>query len=367
VRDPRVDSLARILVEYSVGLRQGETCLIEGSVAGEPLVAAVYERVLKAGGLPVLTVSVRGQLPIYFAHASQAQLEWVSPLAEWAANEADCRIAIGAETNTRELSGVAPERQTKRRTATHHLSEAVMRRTAEGKHRWVYTLFPTDAYAADAEMSTAEFEDFYYHACLADEHDPLEAWERVSEECRRLAGWIEGHEEIRVRAPGTDVRLGIAERRFIPADGKRNMPDGEFFTAPVEDSVEGEASFDLPAMIGGREVAGVRLRFESGKVVDASATRGEEYLLTLLETDDGARRLGELGIGANYGITRGTRDVLLDEKIGGTVHMALGAAYPECGGTNRSAVHTDLVCDLRQGGRIEVDGRPFQEDGRFLI
>src|SRR6266511_934387 len=367
MRDPRVDNLARILVGYSIGVQKGETCLIEGSVAGEPLVLAVYEEVLKAGGLAVLTVSVEGQLPIYFKHASDAQLEWVSPLAEWGANDADCRIAIGAETNTRELSAVDPDRQTKRRTATQHLSESVMRRTAEGDHRWVYTLFPTNAYAADAEMSLVAFEDFYYGACLADDADPLRAWERASEECKRLAEWIEGHEEVRVTAPGTDIHLGIAERKFIPADGKYNMPDGEFFTAPIEDAVDGEVSFHLPAMVGGREVAGVRLRFESGKVVDASAERGEEYLLSLLDTDEGARRLGELGIGTNYGIDRGTRGVLLDEKIGGTVHMALGAAYPACGGQNKSAVHTDLVCDLRQGGRIEVDGEPFQENGRFLV
>ena len=157
-------------------------------------------------------------------------------------------------------------------------------------------------------------------------------------------------------APGTDIKLGIAGRKFIPCDGRHNMPDGEFFTGPVEDSVEGEVSFHLPAVIGGREVSGVRLRFEAGRVVDASAERGEEYLLKLLDTDEGARRLGELGIGTNYGIDRGTREVLLDEKIGGTVHMAVGTSYPESGGDNESAVHTDLVCDLRLGGKLEVDG-----------
>ena len=167
--------------------------------------------------------------------------------------------------------------------------------------------------------------------------------------------------------PGTDIRLGIAGRRFIPCTGEHNMPDGEFFTGPVEDSVEGEVTFHLPAIIGGREVAGVRLRFEGGKVVDASAERGEEYLVKLLDTDEGARSLGELGIGTNYAIDRGTREVLLDEKIGGTVHMAVGASYPETGGENESAVHTDLVCDLRLGGRIEVDGELLQENGRFVV
>jgi aminopeptidase len=367
VKDPRVEALARTLVRYSTDVNEGDTCLLEGSTAGEPLIAAVYEEVLKAGGHPVVTMSVDGQLPTFFEHASDAQLEWISPPSEWAAEEADCRIAVGAEVNTRELSGIDPERQTKRRTATRRLMDVVMKRSAEGRHRWVYTLFPTNAFAADAEMSLVQFEDFYYRACLATEPDPIEAWKRAAKECHRLADWVQGHEEVRVIAPGTDIRLGIAERIFIPADGKRNMPDGEFFTAPIEDSVEGEVSFHLPAMVGGREVAGVRLRFESGRVVDASAERGEQYLLSLLDTDEGARRLGELGIGTNYAIDRGTRDVLLDEKIGGTVHMAVGASYPECGGNNQSAVHTDLVCDLRHGGRIEVDGEPLQQDGRFLV
>ena len=228
-------------------------------------------------------------------------------------------------------------------------------------------MFPTNAHAADAEMSLADFEDFYYRACLADDPDPLGAWKRASEECRRLADWIQGREQVRIAADGTDLTLGIAGRNFIPCDGEHNMPDGEFFTGPIEDSVEGEVTFHLPATIGGREVAGVRLRFEAGKVVDATAERGEEYLISMLDTDEGARRLGELGIGTNYGIERGTRAILLDEKIGGTVHLAVGASYPETGGVNESAVHTDLVCDLRRGGKIEVDGEVLQQDGAFAV
>jgi aminopeptidase len=367
MRDPRVQALAQILVRYSTKVNEGETCIIEGSSAGEPLIAAVYEEVLRAGGNPIVSMAFAGQSATYFKEASDVQLEWVSPLSTWAAEESDCRIAIGADMNTRELSGVEPERQTKRQGATRHLMETTMRRAAEGSHRWVYTLYPTNAYASDAEMSLAQFEDFYFGACLADDGDPLGAWERESKECRRLSDWIQGHEEVRVVGDGTDIRLGIAERTFIPCFGEHNMPDGEFFTGPIEDSVEGEVTFHLPAMIGGREVSGVRLRFESGKVVDATAERGEEFLVKMLDTDDGSRRLGELGIGTNYGIDRGTRDVLLDEKIGGTVHMAVGASYPESGGTNQSAVHYDMVCDLRKGGRIEVDGEVFQEDGRFVV
>lgn len=367
MRDPRVANLAKILVHYSTRVGEGDTCVIEGPTAAEPLIAAVYEEVLAAGGHPVVAMSFEGQLASFFERASEAQLDWVSPLAEWAAEEADCRIAIGAESNTRQLSEVPPERQTRRQAATRRLMQRTMERSAEGAYRWVYTIYPTNAYASDAEMSLRAFEDFYLGACLADEEDPVGAWKRASEETRRLTERLQGCSEIRVSGPGTDIRLGVEGRTFIPCYGDRNMPDGEFFTGPVEDSVEGEVTFHLPAMVAGREVSGVWLRFEGGRVVDARAERGEDFLIELLDTDEGSRRLGELGIGTNYRIDRGTRNVLLDEKIGGTVHMALGAAYPETGGRNQSAIHTDLVCDLRRGGRIEADGELIQEDGRFVV
>ena len=367
MRDPRTEGLAKILVGYSTEVKEGEVVSIDGESAAEPLLLAVYEEVLKAGANPILNVALDGQSAIYYKHTSDAQLGWISPVAEWMVEHADVRIAIGASTNTRELSAVPPERQTRRQTATGDLLARAMERSAAGEFRWCYTLYPTNAYASEAEMSLADYEDFYFGACLATDGDPLTAWQRASAETKRLAEWIEGHEEVRVTAPGTDITLGIAGRKFIPCDGRNNMPDGEFFTGPVEDSVQGEVTFHLPAVIGGREVSGVRLRFEAGKVVDASAERGEEFLVKLLDTDPGARRLGELGIGTNYGIDRGTREVLLDEKIGGTVHMAVGRSCPESGGENESAVHTDLVCDLRLGGKLEVDGTVMQEDGKFVV
>jgi aminopeptidase len=367
LRDPRVESLAKILVGYSTRVKEGEVVAIDGDNAAEPLLLAVYEEVLKAGGNPILNVSLDGQAVSYFKYAGDSHLDWISPVAKWMVENVDVRIAVGASTNTRELSGVPPERQMRRQAATGDLMARAMDRSAAGEFRWCYTLFPTSAYASEAEMSLADYEDFYYGACLAADGDPLTAWQRASAETKRLAEWIQGHEEVRVVAPGTDIKLGIAGRTFIPCDGEHNMPDGEFFTAPIEDSVEGEVTFHLPAVIGGREVAGVRLRFESGKVVDAGAERGEEYLVELLDTDPGARRLGELGIGTNYAIDKGTREVLLDEKIGGTVHMAVGRSYPESGGKNESAVHTDLVCDLRLGGKIEVDGVDLQVDGKFVV
>jgi aminopeptidase len=367
MRDPRVANLARILVGYSTGVKEGETVSIEGESAAEPLLGAIYEEVMKAGANPIPNMSLNGQASVYYKHASAAQLDWISPVSEWIVENVDVRISVGATTNPRELSAVPPERQQRRSKAMGSLMAKAMERSAEGSFRWVYTLFPTSAYASEAEMSLDDYEDFYFAACLADGGDPLQAWERASGDTRRLAEWIEGRQEVQVTAPGTDITLGIAERKFIPCVGEHNMPDGEFFTAPIEDSVEGEVNFHLPAMIGGREVSGVRLRFEGGRVVDASAERGEKYLLKLLDTDQGSRRLGELGIGTNFGIDRGTREVLLDEKIGGTVHMALGRSYPESGGVNESAVHTDLVCDLRKGGRITVDGEDLQVDGKFVV
>jgi aminopeptidase len=362
-----VERLAKILVGYSTKVKAGEIVSIDGESAAEPLLLAVYEEVLKAGANPILNASLDGQAAAFYQHASDEQLDWVSPVSEWLLDNVDVRISIGASNNTRELSAVSPDRQTRRQRATGPLMNRAMERSARGEFRWVYTLFPTNAYAAEAEMSLADYADFYFGACLADDAEPQTAWERAADETKRLSEEIQGHEEVRVVAPGTDITLGIADRTFIPCFGDHNMPDGEFFTGPIEDSVEGEVTFHLPANIGGREVAGVWLRFESGKVVDARAERGEEFLLELLDTDAGARRLGELGIGTNYAIDRGTRSVLLDEKIGGTVHMAVGMSYPESGGVNESAVHEDMVCDLRLGGRLIVDGEDFQVDGKFVV
>jgi aminopeptidase len=367
VRDPRVTNLARILVQHSTRVKEGDICTVEGESAAEPLLQAVYAEVLKAGGHAIVQMGLEDQSSLYFEHASDEQLEWVSPVAEWAVQNADVRIAVMASENTRALSQVSPDRQTKRQAATQGLMKRAMERSAEGSYRWALTLFPTHAYASEAGMSLAAYEDFYFGACLADEDDPVGAWKRQSEETERLRDWIEGRSELHVVGEGTDLHLGIEGRSFIAAGGKHNMPDGEFFTGPVEDSAEGEISFHLPATYAGREVSGVRFRFEGGKVADASAEKGEDFLIEMLDTDDGARRLGELGIGTNYGITDGTGEILLDEKIGGTVHLALGRSYPETGGVNESAIHWDMICDLRRGGRIEVDGETLQEDGSFVV
>lgn len=367
MRDPRVDALANILVNYSTGVKLGETCVIQSEIPAASLVQAVYEEVLKAGGLPIVQMALEEAAPAFYKYANEQQLKWIPPTAQWIAENIDTRIAIMADTNTRALSNVQPEKQAIVSSARKPLMDASMARSASGEYRWALTLFPTNAYASEAGLSLSEYEDFFYGACLATDPDPLTAWQRQSDTVERLAEWMDGKQEVHIQAPGTDIKLGVAGRTWIPCVGTHNMPDGEFFTGPVEDSVNGTIAFSFPATYGGREVSGVELTFKDGKVVDATAQQGEDFLLKMLDTDAGARRLGELGIGTNYGITTGTKEILLDEKIGGTVHMAVGMSYPESGGVNDSAIHWDLVCDLRKGGSITVDGVELQRDGKFLV
>jgi len=367
MRDQRVDALARILVRYSTRVKKGDVCSIASTTAAEPLVQAIYDEVLRAGGLPIMQLQTSGAQAAFYELAADEQLDWVPPTTEWSVENADVHISVMASLNTRELSDADPKKQARHQKARKQIMETSMRRAAEDAYRWSLTLFPTHAYASEAGMSLPAYEDFYYAACLALDGDPVTAWNRQSEEVRRLTEWIQGRKEVRVQAEGTDITLGVAGRNWIPCVGEHNMPDGEFFTGPVEDAVNGHISFSFPASYGGRTVSGVCLRFEDGKVVDATAEQGEAFLHEMLDTDAGARRLGELGIGTNFGIATGTKEILLDEKIGGTVHMAVGMSYPESGGTNSSAVHWDMVCDLRKGGSITVDGQELQRDGKFLV
>jgi aminopeptidase len=367
MRDPRIEALAQILVRYSTKVQPGDVCSIASTTAAEPLVQAVYEEVLRAGGLPIMQLQTSGAQAALYDLASDEQLDWVAPTTEWAVENADAHISVMASLNTRELSQADPRKQARVQKSRKSIMETSMRRAAEDSYRWALTLFPTQAYASEAGMSLTAYEDFYYAACLAVDGDPVNAWERQSEETRRLAEWMQDREEVRIQADGTDITIGVAGRTWIASAGKHNMPDGEFFTGPIEDSVNGKICFSFPASYAGRTVSGVCLRFEDGRVVEATAEQGQDFLHEMLEADDGARRLGELGIGTNFGIATGTREILLDEKIGGTIHTAVGMSYPETGGRNDSAVHWDMVCDLRNGGSITVDGEELQRDGRFLV
>ncbi|HEY6779566.1 MAG TPA: aminopeptidase, partial [Thermoleophilaceae bacterium] len=313
MRDQRVDALAQILVHYSTKVQPGDVCVIQSTSAAEVLVQSIYEEVLRAGGLPVMQLTTDEAQSAFFALASDEQLDWVAPPVEWTAEHADVRIVAMADVNPKALSQADPKKQARAQRARKHVMDISMRRAAAGEHRWALTLFPTHAYAAEAGMSLRAYEDFYYAACLATDDEPLTAWQRQSDEVKRLTEWMQGREQVHITAPGTDITLGVSERTWIACAGEHNMPDGEFFTGPVEDAVDGEIAYSFPVSYSGREVAGVRLRFKDGLVVDASAERGEQFLIEMLDADEGARRLGELGIGTNYGIATGTKEILLDE------------------------------------------------------
>lgn len=365
--DPRVDAWARTLVTYSTDVQPGDVVSIEGDIAARPLLRALYRETLRAGGLPVMIPRLGELNADLLGHGTDEQIAWLSPVDRWSRGEADVFIRVMAEENTRALSGLDPERQIARKRSTGKLLRQMMERTAAGEMRWTLTLYPTDAYAQDAEMSTPDFADFVFAACKLGADDPAAAWRQQGAMQQRLVDWLATKHEVHIVGPDTDLRLTVADRGWINCDGSHNFPDGEVFTGPVEDATEGIVRFSFPVVVDGREIHDVRLRFESGRVIDASASRGEAFLHETLDADQGARRLGELAFGTNFDITRFSKNILFDEKIGGTVHMALGAGYPETGSVNQSAIHWDLICDLRQGGLVEVDGKAFLRDGRYLV
>ncbi len=358
---------AEVLVDYSTELKPGDRVAIGGGVAAEPLLRAIYRLALTRGALPVLAPSFSEAQADLLATASDEQLAFIAPLERWALEEADVTIDVMASTNTRSQSSIDPARQAIWSRARAGLRRQAMERAASGDRRWSLTLYPTAAYAQDSDMSTDEFERFLMTACKLDRPDPVAAWREISARQAAMIDWLQKRGEIRIVAPGTDLRLSVEGRSWVNSDGKRNFPSGEVFTGPIEDSAEGHIHFTFPVVTQGREIADIRLRFAAGAVVDASASKNEAFLIETLDTDPGARRLGEFAFGTNEAITRWTKNILLDEKMGGTVHMALGAGYPETGSTNRSAIHWDLICDLRTGGEATADGEVVVRDGQYLI
>jgi aminopeptidase len=367
VKDPRIEKLAQVLVAYCVDVQPGDKVLLNGSVEALPLVSETYRQILRAGGHPLVQLQSDVFAEIFFQESSEEQLQHIHEPMKLVFETYDCIIGIGGASNTRSLSAIDPKQHQIAQAARSGLMATQMERSAKGELRWVGTLYPTNAQAQEADMSLEDFEDFVYTACYANKEDPVAEWLAVREAQQRLVEFLAGKKHIEVKGPNADLQLSIEGRTFINSDGRRNMPSGEIFTGPVEDSVDGWVRFTYPAIVAGREVSGVRLQFEDGKVVEATAEKNEAFLLKTIDTDPGARRLGEFAIGTNYAIDRFTKSILYDEKIGGTIHMALGRGYPETGSQNISAVHWDMICDMRNGGEIRVDGQLFYKDGEFVI
>lgn len=352
---------ADLLVDYCLQVKPGETILIGSELGAAPLVDACYRAVVLREAFPLVRLELPGLAEFFLEHATEAQLAHQAPTALNEAQTVDARIRIAAESDTRSMSRIDPSRQ-----ATMDRARDPIRRAASRK-RWALTQFPTLAYANDAQMSLPDYEAYVASAMFLDRDDPSAAWQDLGRRQGGLVRFMTGVREVRIEGEGTDLTLSVAGRTWINSDGRRNMPSGEIFTGPIETSARGRLRCSFPVCRGGREVVGIALEFEDGKVVSARADDGEAYLLSMLDLDPGARRLGELGIGLNQGINRFTGSILYDEKIGGTVHLALGQSYPETGGTNRSALHWDLIVDLRQGGRVSTDGRVVMENGQWTV
>ena len=361
MRDERLKKLGRVLVDYSIEAGEGEQVLISGGAAAESLIKEVYTRLLDVGAIPIPQVSLAGMQELFFGHARDVHYEKTPPVVRSLYEGADAFISIMAPQNTRALATVDPKKQQALSKRDKTLQEIVL-----SKDRWALTLFPTEALAQESEMSLSDYEEFVFEAMALNEDDPVRYWREKAKEQQRLIERLEQADEIHIVGQGTDLTLSVKGRKFLNGDGTHNMPCGEIFTGPVEDSTNGEIFFGIPVAVAGREVSGVRFRFEEGRVVEASAERGEEYLNAMLDADEGSRYLGELGIGTNYGIHRATKNILFDEKLGGTVHLAIGRSYEETGGKNESSVHWDLISDLREGGELYADGELLQRDGEFI-
>lgn len=388
MRDPRLDKLADVLVCYSTKVKRGDIVCIAAEPVSMPLVEATYEAVIRAGGHPFWLPKSESLQEILLRDGSDEQLEHVSPIEMHRVRTIDVHIGFWAEQNTKFLSSVDPKRVAQNQAARKPTFKVFMERaalTAAGKPggiRWVGTLYPTLGSAQDAEMSLRAYEDFVFRAGLLHLDDPAGEWARIGQRQQRVCDYLQGRKELRFHVPphdghdGTDLRVDVSKATWVNCCGLENFPDGEVFAGPTLPSaggwgVDGHVNYTFPAVYQGREVEGVRLAFRAGRVVEASAKKGERYLIDMLDQDAGARYLGEIAIGTNYSITEFSRNTLFDEKLGGTFHAAVGAGYPESGNTNESGLHWDMVCELRRrgtcpGGTIAADGEMFHKDGRFL-
>lgn len=365
--DPRVASLAKILVHYSLKLKKGQLFKIQGSVEALPLIKAVFAEAVKVGAHPYTQILVEDNQEVMLKNGNDKQLSYIPPMSKVEINKIDTLLSIWGGGNTRYLSGVNPKRQAFQRTAGRPLWEKLFKRISEKDLSWCGTQFPTQSDAQDADMSLSDYEDFVYGAGHVMLKDPVKHWLKVAKEQDRLIKILNRVKNIHVEAKGTDLKMCVKGRKWINCAGTENFPDGEVFTSPIENSVEGVIEYSFPAVYMGREVENVRLEFKKGKVVAESADKNIDFLREMLNMDRGARFVGEFAIGTNYQIKQFSKNILFDEKIGGTCHVAVGASIPESGGKNKSSLHWDMVCNLKKNSKITADGKVIYRNGKFLI
>ncbi|UCD96206.1 MAG: aminopeptidase [Candidatus Bathyarchaeota archaeon] len=362
--DPRIAKLAKLCVNYSVSVKPKDQVLIRGSELSFLLLKEIYKECLVNGAHPMVMPALDLDYTFY-DHANEDQLNHVSPFTKFLVENLDVSISVWCPHNPKGLTNVDPEKIRMHRAARRELAEIFNARAASGELRWVGLPYPTTAQAQEASMSLSEYENFVYRSCFADKDEPIEEWKKVDREQTKLCEYLTSAKTLHIVGPDTDLTMNVEGRKWENCSGKYNLPDGEIFTAPIEDSANGSIRFTYPGIYAGREVEDITLTFKEGKVVDASAKRGNDLLQQILEID-GADRIGEIAIGTNYGITTFTKSILFDEKIGGTLHLALGSSYPEVGGKNKSAIHWDILKDMNEASRISADGEVFYKNGKFL-
>lgn len=364
--DQRLNKLAKLLVEYSVEVKEGDIVYVCADEVATPWVIEVVKEATKKGAHVEYTLESDEIKEIQLKYGSEKQLKSGNMIYESILSKADVWLTAWGNRNTRMLSRIDSNK-----LKIHQQGASVWRkiysdRTGDGSLRWCGTQYPTYADAQEASMSMSEYEDFVYGAGLLDSEDPVSEWKKISKEQDRWVKYLDSKRSLHIVSEGTDIMIGINGRKWINCDGKQNFPDGEIFTSPLENNINGYITFSFPGIFAGRQIEGIKLEVKDGKVINAWANKGEELLKSLLETDEGSSFFGEVAIGTNYGIKDFTSNMLFDEKIGGTVHMAIGDSMPEAGGKNKSSLHWDMLCDMRNGGKIYADGELFYENGKFI-
>ena len=371
--DPRVEKLAKLVVNYSVRCKKGDQILVRAPPAAEPLALEMYREILRAGGHPIMSVNFERTQEIFYEEAKAHQLDHTSPHSKFLYENVNGLIGISADSNTRALSSVDSKKIARTSKASVPLREIMMKRGfvgAKDELKWCGLAFPTNGLAQEASMSLSEYEDFVYSACLVDKKDPVAEWKKVSKNQESMVKYLNKVDKLEFYGEDTELKMSVKGKVWVNSDGKHNMPSGEVFSAPKLNSVEGHIRFTYPGVYMGKEIEDITLEFKKGKVVKAKAEKGEELLKSLLAIDDGAKRLGEVAIGTNTGIKQFTKKILFDEKLGGTIHMAIGAEYMDCKGTaksiNKSAIHWDIIKDMKKGGEIIADGQTVYKNGKWL-
>ena len=357
---------AKLLVNYCLEIKAGERLFISSTTLAEPLVREVYREALSKGSHVEIDLAFRGMNRIFYENAQDDQLDYIPTLKSEAMNHFDAYLAIRAPFNLKEDQSVDPQKRSKRSKALSSLSEAYFERTASKALKRSLCQYPTQASAQEADMSLEEYQTFVFNACNLYDDDPQQAWLERRASQQKIVDFLNKKDQIRYVGEGTDISFSVKDRIWINSDGQTNMPSGEVFTGPIEDSVNGKVHFSYPAIFMGKEVQGITLHVKDGMVEDWSANRGKDILDEVFKID-GARYFGEVAIGTNYNIQQATKNILFDEKIGGTIHMAVGQSYKQTGAKNTSSIHWDMIADMKQGGQIFADDEKIYENGSFLI